>query len=97
MPFGLCNVAQCRITDKVIPNQYHDRIFVNIDDLLLFSQDFESHIELLRLVAHRLREVNLTINVEKSKFRLKEIRYLGSIIGVGCIKVDSGEALSSNQ
>lgn len=90
MPFGLCNAAQsmCRLMDIVIPHEFHDRIFVYIDDLLVVSPDFESHIELLQLVADRLRGANLTINVEKSKFCLKEIKYLGFVIGNGCIKTD---------
>lgn len=90
MPFGLCNAAQsmCRLMDKVIPHEYHDRVFVYIDDLLVVSPDFESHLKLLSLVAERLRHANLTINVEKSKFCLREIKYLGFIIGDGCIKTD---------
>lgn len=90
MPFGLCNAAQsmCRLMNKVVPHQYHDRIFVYIDDLLICSPDFESHIELLSVVATRLRLANLTINLEKSKFCLTEVKYLGFIIGDGCIKTD---------
>lgn len=90
MPFGLCNAAQsmCRLMDKVIPHEFHDRIFVYIDDLLVVSADFKSHIELLSLVADRLRRANLTINVEKSQFCLKEINYLGFVICDGCIKTD---------
>lgn len=90
MPFGLCNAAQsmCRLMDRVIPHQYHDRIFVYIDDLLVVTNDFKSHIQLLKLVAERLRKANLTINVEKSRFCLKELKYLGFVTGDGCIKVD---------
>lgn len=90
MPFGLCNAAQsmCRLMDMVIPHEYHDRIFVYIDDLLIVSPDFDSHLALLDLTAKRLRDAGLTINVEKSKFCLREIKYLGYIIGDGCIRTD---------
>lgn len=90
MPFGLCNAAQsmCRLMDKVIPHEYHDRVFVYIDDLLVVSADFESHVKLLELVSNRLRSANLTINVDKSKFCLREIKYLGFVIGDGCIRTD---------
>lgn len=39
MPFGLRNVAQMmsRLMDIVIPHEYHDRIFVHLDDLLIIS------------------------------------------------------------
>lgn len=70
MPFGLCNAAQtmCRLMQKVIPAELHDRVFVYIDDLLVTSENFEEHIELLSKIANYLAEANLTINLEKSRF-----------------------------
>lgn len=93
MPFGLCNASStmCRLMDKAIPNQLHDRVFVYLDDLLVVSSTFEEHLELLSRVATHLRDAKLTINVEKSKFCRKELRYLGYVIGNGCIKTDPGK------
>lgn len=90
MPFGLCNSPQtmCRLMDKVIPGDLREYVFVFIDDLLVVSADFDIHVERLRRVAHCLRQANLTINVEKSKFVMREIRYLGYIVGNGCLKTD---------
>ena len=90
MPFGLCNAAQtmCRLMDRVIPNELRDSVFVFIDDLLVVSIDFETHLAQLEIVAHYLRKANLTINIEKSKFVMKEVKYLGYIVGDGCIKTD---------
>lgn len=70
MPFGLCNAAQsmCMLMDLVIPSANRDFIFVYIDDLLIVSADFPTHLERLNLVASSLRRANLTINVDKSKF-----------------------------
>lgn len=90
MPFGLSNAAQrlCQLMDRVIPSKYRERIFVYLDDLLIFSATFEEHIELLEIVAERLRYANLTINVEKSRFCFRELRYLGYIVGQGQIRTD---------
>lgn len=90
MPFGLSNAAQrlCQLMDKVIPAQYRDRIFVYLDDLLIFSASFDEHLELLKIVARRLSEAGLTINLEKSKFCFKELRYLGYVVGNGTIQTD---------
>lgn len=90
MPFGLCNAAQtmCRLMDRVIPAQLRENVFVFIDDLLVVSPDFDSHMYCLQKVAECLRNANLTINVDKSKFCMKEIRYLGYIVGNGCLKTD---------
>lgn len=93
MPFGLCNAPQtmCRLMDKVIPSELREFVFVYIDDLLVVSKNFETHIERLKVVANCLREANLSINMEKSKFCMREIRYLGHIVGGGCIKPDQGK------
>lgn len=90
MPFGLSNAAQrlCQLMDRVIPSKYRDRIFVYLDDLLIFSSTFDEHLELLEVVAERLKWANLTINVEKSRFCFRELRYLGYIVGNKQIKTD---------
>lgn len=92
MPFGLCNAGQsmCRLMDLVIPSAMRDYVFVYIDDLLVVSADIETHLERLRVVAECLRMANLSINVEKSKFCMRSIKYLGHIIGDGQIKPDPG-------
>lgn len=90
MPFGLCNAPQrmCRLMDKVIPYHLHDRIFVYLDDLLITSATIEEHFSLLKEVARLIDLAGLTINVEKSHFVLREVKYLGFIISDGVLKVD---------
>lgn len=90
MPFGLCNGPQTmsRLMDMVIPSRLRENVFIYLDDLLVCSPDFQTHMKLLSQVASCLRTAKLTINVGKSKFCQKEIRYLGYIVGNGCLKVD---------
>lgn len=90
MPFGCCNATQtmCKLMDRVIPYQLHDRVFVYLDDLLIVSSSFEQHIELLRIVADRLKAANLTINLEKSHFSLTECKFLGFLVGEGGLRAD---------
>lgn len=68
MPFGLCNAAQrlCRLMDKVIPSRLKSNVFVYLDDLLIISDEFESHLKLLGQVAECLRNANLTIGMKKT-------------------------------
>uniref|UniRef100_W8AS19 RNA-directed DNA polymerase n=1 Tax=Ceratitis capitata TaxID=7213 RepID=W8AS19_CERCA len=96
MPFGLCNAAQrmCRLMDKVIPASLRENVFVYLDDLLVCSVDFPSHICLLEKVARCLRDAKLTINVEKSKFCYREVRYLGYVVGDGCIRTDENKVIA---
>lgn len=90
IPFGLCNTAQrlCRLMDKVIPARLKSNVFIYLDDLLVISEDFETHLKLLEHVAECLRSANLTIGLTKSLFCFKELRYLGFIIGGGVLKTD---------
>lgn len=90
MPFGLCNAPQrmMMLMDKVIPYELKESVFVYLDDILVTSQDFPSHLQKLQIVAQRLKEAGLTINVAKSNFCFKQVNYLGYIVGESCIKTD---------
>lgn len=90
MPFGLCNAPQrmSKLMDKVIPQELKDRVFVYLDDLLIVTEDFESHLYCLERVARALKQAGLTINVKKSKFVFKELKYLGFVVANGSIKTD---------
>lgn len=88
MPFGLTNAPQTmsRLMDLVIPPHLRNQVFVYLDDLLLISQSFQEHLNLLTEVAFLLGTAKLTINISKCRWCLKEVRYLGYIIGYGVIK-----------
>lgn len=89
MPFGLCNAAQrlCRLMDKVIPSKLKSNV-IYLDDLLIISDEFSTHLKLLEQVAECLKKANLTIGLKKSNFCFKEQKYLGFIIGGGGLKTD---------
>lgn len=90
MPFGLCNAAQrlCQLMDKVFPVTLRSKVFVYLDDLLVVSSSFEEHIRILTDVATKLRNAGLTVNIAKSRFCYKEVKYLGHIVGHGTIRPD---------
>lgn len=90
MPFGLCNSPQtlCRLMDKVVPYHLHSKIFVYLDDLLVTSSTISEHLTLLKLVGDRLKLAGLSINIKKSKFFMKEVKYLGFVVGSGGLKTD---------
>ncbi|KAH8362003.1 hypothetical protein KR084_006736 [Drosophila pseudotakahashii] len=95
MPFGLCDAEKrmCRLMDKVIPAALREQVFVYLDDLLVCSATFEEHLNMLRQVSDCLRRAKLTINVEKTKFCYSQAKYLGYIVGGGCIKTDYAYAI----
>jgi hypothetical protein len=56
--------------------------------LTIFSKNEEEHDEHLRLVLQKLRENQLYSKLNKCKFWLKEVSFLGHIISEGGISVD---------
>lgn len=92
IPFGVCTAQRlCRLMDQVVPSALRERVFVYLDDLLVVSPDFETHLQILSQVAKCLEEARLTINVDKSRFCFKELRFLGYIVGGGQLKPDPGK------
>ncbi|KII71861.1 Transposon Ty3-G Gag-Pol polyprotein [Thelohanellus kitauei] len=77
MPFGLKNAGQTfqRLMDKVC--QDLDFVYVYLDDILVFSNSHHEHIRHIRLIFERLSNSGLVINVEKCKFGLPSIDFLG--------------------
>lgn len=52
------------------------------------SETFEDYSLTLLQVVTNLRSAGLIINVEKSHFARKEVKYLGHIIGHGVVRTD---------
>lgn len=82
MPFGLCNAAQTQsqLMDKVLGFDMEPCVFNYIDDIVCATSTFEEHLHYLEQISIRLKKANLSINVEKSKFCVPEIKYLGYIL-----------------
>lgn len=80
--------------DKVIPQHLRTMVFVYLDDLLLMTETFDEHILILHEVALCIRKANLTIYIEKGKFLLKSVKYLGHLIGHGIIATDPEKVLA---
>lgn len=79
MPFGLMNspMTMARLMNIVIGIDLEPQVFCFLDDIIVATPDFESHLEILGKVSERLRKANLSINVEKSQFCAERLDYLG--------------------
>lgn len=80
MTFGLCNAAQTfqRHINEVLRGL--DFIYVYIDDICIASSNIEEHLQHLELVFQRLRQHQLTINLDKCEFGRESIRFLGHTV-----------------
>jgi hypothetical protein len=82
MSFGLTNAPAyfMYLMNKVFKEYLDKFMVVFIDDILLFSKNEEEHDEHLRLVLQKLRVNQLYAMLNKCKFWLKEVSFLGHII-----------------
>ena len=77
LPFGVCNaVPTFQKTIDAIFSDF-DFIFCYLDDILIFSENEEEHVQHVRAVLQRLREFGLCANPKKSVFFKTELNFLG--------------------
>lgn len=91
LPFSLTNspATLSRLMDKILgAGALEPQIFVYLDDIIVASETFEEHIKLLEEVAKRLREANLSINLQKSQFCRFEVPFLGYLLSCDGLKPD---------
>src|SRR6266542_5997713 len=90
MPFGLKGVPatfQCLMT-KVLGPYLYDFVIVYLDDIIIFFQTMDEHLQYMRKVLEALRQAELKLKLEKCEFAKKQLKYLGFIIGEFEIKPD---------
>uniref|UniRef100_A0A8R1HID4 RNA-directed DNA polymerase n=1 Tax=Caenorhabditis japonica TaxID=281687 RepID=A0A8R1HID4_CAEJA len=78
LPFGLKSAASYfqRALRTVLAGLEND-VLVYIDDVLVFSKTFESHVQTLKKVLSRFRAYNLKASPAKCEFVKKSIAFLG--------------------
>lgn len=88
MPFGLKNAPATfqRVMDNVLRGMVNKTCLVYMDDIIVFSTSLQEHLVNLKKVFDRLRESNLKIQLDKSEFLHKEVKFLGHIITPNGIK-----------
>ena len=94
MPFGLKNAPAKfqRVMDQVLAGLTFTRCY--IDDILIFSRDFDEHLRHIEAVLRRLEEAGLRCHPGKCRFGTLTVPYLGHEItpnglGVQQAKVDA--------
>jgi len=90
MPFGLTNAPATfqRMMNRVF-NKINGRyIVVYLDDLNIYSKDFNEHLVHLREVFERLRNAGLKLKAKKCHFFKKELAFLGHIVGEKGVQPD---------
>ena len=82
MPFGLCNAPATfqRLVDGIFEDLIGHGVGVYIDDIVIYAPTAERHDELLKSVLQTLIDNGLYLNISKSKFGFRRVKYLGMIV-----------------
>ena len=81
MPFGLTcapSVFQ-RLMDLVLCGLTYETCLVYLDDIIVFSKDFDTHLHRLREIFDRLRGANLKLHGKKCSFFRQRVDFLGHV------------------
>jgi hypothetical protein len=87
MSFGLTNAPAhfMYLMNSVFMPKLDKFVVVFIDDILIYSENEEDHVEHLRIVLTRLREHQLYEKFSKCEFWLREVPFLGHVLSDGGI------------
>lgn len=88
MPFGLKNAPATfqRLMNTILKDYINKICLVYLDDIIILGTSLQEHTENVIKIFKKLREHNLTIQLDKSEFFRKEVAYLGHIISEDGIK-----------
>ncbi|KAL1141019.1 hypothetical protein AAG570_000945 [Ranatra chinensis] len=64
-------------------------LFVYLDDIIVYSAQFDEHVGTPDRVFKKLKEAGLTLNLEKCQFCRPELRYLGYVVDRTGLRVDA--------
>jgi len=88
MPLGLTNAPETLqdMMNHIIRDMIDLGLLAYIDDLLIYAKTEEEHDTIVK-VLQRLRANRLAISPEKCAWKLKEVEFLGYVIGREGIKM----------
>ena len=93
MPFGLTNAPATfwNLMNDVFHEYVDHFVVVYLDDMVIYSESLEDHLEHLRNVLSKLREHQLFVKKEKCEFTQQEILFLGDKVSKGMVMMDEGK------
>ena len=90
LPFGLTSAPATfeRLMERVLKGLQWRTLLLYLDDIIVFSKDFPSHLERLEEVFQRFRAARLKLKPGKCQLFQKEVSYLGHIVSQDGVATD---------
>lgn len=93
MPFGLCNAPATfeRLMDNILRGLKWQTCLCYLDDVVVFSKDFDTHLLRLASVLHCLTHAGLQLNLKKCHFAARKLTILGHVVSKDGVLPDPGK------
>lgn len=90
MPMGLVNSPAVwqRTADVILEGLIGQSCHVYMDDIVIYSRDFDSHLRDIERVLKRLRAAGLKLKPSKCQFLRSQVKYLGHIVSADGVRPD---------
>jgi hypothetical protein len=90
MPFSLHSAAGTfqALVDRFFTPDLEPYVFAYLDDIIVSTPDFETHLNILGVVFDKLKKAGLTLKESKCEFCKPELRYLGYVVNSQGLNVD---------
>ena len=82
MPFSLTNTPASfqELINDTLREYLNIFVLTYLDNILIFSKDYQQHIQHVRMVLQKLREKDLSVKLSKCEFHKHSISFLGYVI-----------------
>src|SRR6266498_2537265 len=99
MPFGLKGAPATfqRLMTKVLGPYLYEFVMVYLDDIIIFFQTIDEHLQHMRKVLEALRQAGLKLKLEKCEFAKKQLKYLGFKPDLEKVRVIVNQLVPTNQ
>src|SRR5215470_13727905 len=90
MSFGLCNAPATfqRLMDTTLRGLNYIYLLVYLDDIIVFAETIEQHLERLEMLFDRLRQAGLKLKPSKCQLLRIKLAFLGHVISADGIATD---------
>ncbi|PIK56242.1 putative thy-1 membrane glycoprotein isoform X1 [Apostichopus japonicus] len=96
MPFGLCNAPATfqRLMQGCLGDLNYESVLLYIDDIIVFSEDFDTHLNRLGTVLSRLHQHGLKVKPSKCHLLKSSVRYLGHVVSADGVATEPDKCKS---
>lgn len=73
---------------RCLGSSVHNCLLIYMDDVIVYSPDFNSHLDHLEAVFQRLSDHGLKLQPGKCRLFQQGVKYLGHVVGRGGVSTD---------